>query len=507
MRRDDARALPALAFCLAALLVGLERVPALTMDEAWIGSFAGQLRAHGAYTLHQMNRYTGPLYAWCAAASFGAFGVSVASLRLTGALCNAAALIGLWAHLRRRVSPEAGSAWAWLAAGSAYMLMKSRLAWEVYALEPVLLAGVLAVLARPQRRGSTAMLSALCWLGALNHFIFLCVPASLALMFGARAAWRGETAARPALRASAAALAAGLALALLKYPIADAQWSAHRFWLAGLLVAGPAAAAAAIARLPAAAWERTLAAAALPRVRRAAQLLLGASLLAFAVWHLAPLVEILAGPVVFMRVFSLTPPLIPSLLLLLWALFLCGVLAWQSVRAWHDERLAAHERTLLLWPAALAAVFIAFRHTSSLRYYCLPVWAAMAGLAAALPRLAGADKKAVRLCAAAAALGTQFVLWREIAAPADRRPLEFTVGWRRESSWDFARKDALFSAYDASHACVPPRDEPEMIAGPMFFHQWSRAVPCDQNLAFEVRRLPEARTPPFFHWSAVPRVW
>lgn len=496
MRRADAAALLLLALCAAALLWRLAAVPAMSLDEAWIGLFAERLRANGLYTPHQMNHYTGPVFAALAAAFFDARGFSLESLRLPGALLNAGALAGLWLHLRRRVSPEAGAAFLALCAGSAYLLMKSRLAWEVYALHPVLVWGVLAALARP---AATAPLVALTMLGVANHFIFLSVPASLVVLFAARCAWRGEEDARPLLRASAAALAAGAVLAAVKHPLTDESWAANRGLLGAALLLLPCAAAAAVGALPSA-WLD------LPfrRAPRALAWLLGASLLAFGGWHLRPMVQILAGPVVFQRLFSLAPPAPASWLLHGWGLALAALLAWSALRAWHDRRLSFHERTLRLWPAAFASVFIAFRHTSSLRYYSLPLLLWLPALASALAGLPRPDKRKAYACAAAVVLATQGLLWRELAAPGDRPPLEFRVGWRRENSKDFARKEELFAAYDRSRACSILHSERSFTAIPLYFHQRETGGSCDSRLGFDSDQCPECSAPPYYRWSVVP---
>lgn len=494
MKRTDAASLALLGLCLVSLLAGLSRVPALSLDEAWIGLMARRLLSSGAYTPHAMNHYTSSAYAWLVAAVFSFRGASLESLRLPGALLNAVALLGLWAHLRRRVSSEAAFSWALLCAGSAFFLMKSRFAWEVYALHPILILGTLAALARP---GGGPALVALTMLGALNHFIYLAVPASLVVLFGTRAAWRGEKEAEGRLKDSVSALAAGAALALVKHPLTDEAWLAHRAAAAAAMILVPVAAAAAARLIPVESLLR--------RGRRGLTIFFGLGLAAFAVWHLAPMVQILAGPVVFKRLFSYAPPLALSAPLLAWGAFLAGVLAWSAARAWHDESLGFHERTILLWPAAFAAIFILMRHTSSLRYYSLPALLGTLALAAALPRLAREDKRAVYRCALAAAFVTQALLLRELSTPGDRRPLDFRVGWRRENSKDFARKDALFSAFDASGACGISHPENSFVAVPLFFHRSAVPAPgCDSALAFDADQCPGCAAAPYYRWAAVP---
>lgn len=497
MKRIDAASAFILALCLAGILARLSIVPAMSLDEAWIGLLATRLRAIGAYTPHQMNQYTGPLYAWLVAACFSARDVTLESLRLPGALLNAAALAGLWLHLRRRVSPEAAATWVLLCAGSAYFLMKSRLAWEVYALHPILILGTLAVLARP---GGIAGLVALTLLGVQNHFIYLSIPASLVVLFGTRATWRGEKEAEGRLRDSVSALAAGTVLALVKFPLTDALWVAHRPPLLAALIILPVLAAAAVQRAPV---EILL----LPftRTRRELSVFFALTVTAFVVWHLIPLVQIFAGPVVFKRLFSYQLPGLLSVPLHAWGLFLALLLAWNSVRAWHDESLSFHERTLLLWPAAFAAVFILIRHTSSLRYYSLPALLGTLALSTALPRLALADKNRAYRCLIAAAFVTQIFLLREIGSPGDRRPLNFRVGWRKENSKDFSRKEALFAAFDGAGACGIAHAERSFTAIPLFFHRAGAAASsCNAALAFDSDQCPECAAAPYYRWSVVP---
>lgn len=494
-----------LALSAACVLAGLGRLPALSLDEAWTGLYAGRLAAQGFYTPHEMNTYTGPLYGLLLGKVLSAWGESVAVLRLPGALANALAfVIAAW-DLRRRAGPAATAWWSALAAASAYLLFKSRLAWDVYALQPLLLALTLTLLDRKVSWLQAALFAAVTLVGVSNHFIYLSVPVSLVVLFAVRAAWRGEEDLGPSLRLCLATLAAGAVVFLVKPHLSEAAWAAQKAWALPLFFALiPLAAAAAVAG----AWERPLIAAlARPASRRWGLRLLGLGLFAFCVWHLPPLWEILAGPVVWKRMISWDSPWWLDLPLHLWSLFLLAALGWSAVRAWHGHaQISARERTIALWPWAYMAAFSLFRNTSSLRYYSLVQFISLFALAAALARLPKPDRRPIALLAALALIAAQAVFWRELFDPRDRRPLQFRVGWRAENSWDFARKDALFAAFGASKACGIAHMERSFVPIPLAFHQ--RTLPredCDPGLVFDADYCRECATAPFQRWQVLKR--
>ena len=502
-RRADGLSVLLLAVSAAAVLTGLGRLPALTVDESWVGMFAALLRDRGLFTPHEMNTYTGPLYA-VLLSKFAAAAPGVGALRQFGACANFAAFLILAANLRRRLGAETSAWFSALLAGSAYLLLKSRLAWDVYALKPLLLALILAVLDEPVTAPRALLFCAAVLIGVQNHFIFLCVPVSLCVLYGARAAWLGETDARPWLRLSVSALLMGAVLFLVKPRLTEEAWAAQRLWALPLFFGlAPAAAAAAVLGPD---WGRPIENfldQAFVRVwgRRA----LAAGLLAFAACHLAPMWQLLSGPIVWRRLFSWIAPWWVRAPLGVWGAFLVCLLGWNAVRARHrPEGLSPHERTLALWPAAYAAVFILFRNTTSLRYYSALQLLCLAALAAALARLPRPDRKWAAALAAFAVLSTQAVFWRELATPGDRPPLSFKIGTHTESSRDFTRKEGLFAAFDASGACVVAHQERNFIAFPLNYHrQETGPLPCDQAKAFDADFCPDCAAPPYYRWAVI----
>ncbi len=499
MKRLDAATLGLLALCAAGLLSGLGRLPALTSDEAWVGLYAGRLAARGLFTPHEMNTYTGPLFGLAIGRVFAALGASVRSLRLFGAGANVLAFVLLAAHLRRRAGAAAAAWWALSLAASVYLLLKSRQAWECYALQPLLLALTFWVLDGPASSPRAFALAALCVVGASNHFIYLSIPLSLCVLYAVRAR-RGEPGAADWLRAAACALGAGAILFLVKPRLTDAAWNAQRVWAVPLFFALPFFSAAAYA---AGTWERPLLRLLPPR---AVARVVALGLIAFAVWHGVPLWQALSGPTVWKRTFSWNAPLILDVPLWLWGSSVLAVAAWRAARAWHGrEELTAAETTLALWPAAYAAIFILFRNTSSFRYYSLIQFLTLASAAAGLARLPRPDRRGAAALGVCAAIAAQAAFWRELRVPADRRPLRFKIGWHAENSLDFARKDALFAAFDASGACAIGRQQDSFVSIPLDFHHlMSDPRPCDPALTFTAVQCPDCAQAPFFRWSVGP---
>lgn len=499
-RRADALAVLLWALTAACVLTALSRLPALTSDEAWIGLYALRLKAQGLITPHEMNTYTGPLYGLLLAEVLAWRGVTEEALRLPGAVFNAAAFALLLLAVRRRAGSAAAAWGAAVLAASAYLQFKSRLAWEVYALQPLLLSATLLLLDGPATAPRALLFAALTLAGVQNHFIYLSVPASLAAMYGARVAWRGEEECRPWLRLSLGALAAGAVVFLIKPRLSEAAWPAQRAWAVPLFLA------LVPGTLVLGRWDRALTEALrTPFARRWGPRVAALGLLAFAVWHGVPLWLAFGDAVVWKRTLSWAAPWWLQLPLGLWSAGLLALAAWRAARAWHaHEPLEPAERTLALWPAFYAAFFILFRNTSSLRYYSPVHFLCLAALGPALARLPRPDRRWAAGAAAFAVLSAQTVFWRELAAPRDRRPLTFRIGWHAENSKDFARKDALFAALDASGACAVTRQERSFTAIPLNFHRAGHPAPsCDPAKGFEADQCPDRPEPPYFCWKTV----
>ncbi|MFA6092519.1 MAG: hypothetical protein WCU88_03550 [Elusimicrobiota bacterium] len=509
------------AGCALFALISFSRLadfPGLHGDEAWVGIYAKRLLAHGLVSPHEMNAYTGPLYGWLLARVFSWMRADVFALRLPGTLFNAAAVALMARHLWKSFGPSAALAWTGLLLASPLFLLKGRVAWEVYALQPLLLALLFPLLWRMLEDGRTSFLRAagflaLCQIGVLNHFIFISVPLSLGVAALMGVALLEEKRFAGLLSASAWAILQSAIVYLSKPRVSEAFWQEHRatllaaavflpFILAGIQQACGPMAEALIERARASATLRAKA------FFRAAVFLSAAVCAAF---HAPAMVAIGSGVAVLRRLSSWDPPLLLSVILYAWAAALLCVLFTASVRAACPSKADAdpavqgggvYARFLLLWPLAYAAVFMLLRMTSSIRYYILFSFIVLAASAVLLPRALHRRRwAALALCGGFLVCGFSV---RELFLGAERRPVRLRVGWRAENSWDFLPKQALLPEWRRSKACSA---EPTSFIGlPLAFlrNSETRTEDCDSSIEFSARYCEECVRAPYFTWEVRP---
>lgn len=476
-----------------------------------MGLFALRLRESGFYTPHGMNDYTGPLFGLLLAGTFDKIPAGVYALRLPGALCNAAAALLLAGHFARRLGFGAAFAWLYLAATSTMFLWESRVAWEVCAFQNLLLAVILTQcrLYIEERRfppWSVLLFLACLLAGTLNHFIFISVPLSLAALSTARLWLERDRESTGFWRACCAGLLLCAAAFAVKPRIGADFWRENAALLAAATALMPFLFTAAFLRIGGR-WDALIlnrferAALSAGRARRAAKGLWLLGLAAFALFHAAPLVQIGSNVALFKRMMSWSPPWALSLPLYLWAAVLLGIYLHGALGALRDALpLSAYARFLLLWPLAYAPVFLLFRHTSSIRYYIIPSFLLMAGTAAALARLSWVRSPRAWAPGLAVAALLNALFWSELSAPQDRPPLEFRVGWRKERSADFLRKEALFRLMEREGICRL-KNMDGFIDLPLHFHNSTRRPDCDPHKVLETRLCAECTEPPYFAWT------
>ncbi|MBI5629877.1 MAG: hypothetical protein HY921_03210 [Elusimicrobia bacterium] len=495
------------AYLAALMLWRLESFPGLHMDEAWIGILAANFLERGVYTLHGMNGYTGSLYAWILSKAFAGLGVSVFALRLPGAFLNAAAACILVAHLARRLGRAEAWAVVYLMANLGIFALKSRVAWEVYALQNFLLA-VLLVLLREfieEKRFSptaVALFLAAAALGVFNHFIFASVPLSLAVAASALAlegqGWK------LAVLCAIAAIASAFICAL-KPLISDPLWSAHRAGLAAALLATPLAAAILFQKFSLEMEDRIKRFTKTEhfQARRLALIkgILAIGLFCFTAWHLIPFIAIWSNTAIFKRLSSWEEPWLLAAASWAWAAGLLWLVVSGALGALDNgTESSPYRRFLQIWPLAYASLFILFRDTSSIRYYIIPSFLAMTGAAAAIPAfLKGRGR---RWLAPGLALGAAFqgLFWREIGSPHARPPLSFRLGWHGESSADFLPKDGVAEAMARDRVCRIAVDK-HPVDLPLFFLLKARRYECDESKTIAAGICPDCASPPYLRWK------
>lgn len=481
-RAWDAAALGVIVLMAVGLFVRLAVFPGLHGDEAWIGLFADRLAAQGLFTPHEMNTYTGPLFGELVRASFSFFGPGVWSLRLPGAALNVGAWLLFWGTVRRTGGPAAGAVWALFAAGSGIVFLKSRLAWDVYALQPLMLAATLRAAVWSLEGGgrpAALLLFASSLVGVQNHFIFMSAPLSLAAAAAALYARTGRREWLGLLQTALVNLLPCALLFLMKPLLTEAAWPALRWPLVAAFWAAPVAALALEGRRER--WRAPLAAAfsaAAARnagswVRKAFVVLLAG----FLWFHWVALIEIQSGSAVLQRLASWKLPLWAEVPMFVWAALILVQAALVGLRALEDggEGLAPPQVLLSVLPVVYAAVFIVFRNTSSVRYYAIISHLVLLAAASRWPwpQARGGAAAAVL----AGALAGHGLGWAALLAPGDRPPAIFRVGWHREKSFDFLDKTEFFSEVEAAGACAVDYNENQLDVL-LHFDRLARPRPC-----------------------------
>ncbi len=500
----------AFAYLLALLFHNLGSFPALHGDEAWTGLTALWIKDHGLTSIHGMNSHSGSVYPWLVSRAFMLLEPDGFSLRLSGAFLNALAALILGLHLGRKFGPASAVAWIYLLATSSLFVFKSRLAWEVYGLQNLLLAVILVSSRRmvEEKAFSTwnvlAFLASTC-LGVLNHFLFLSVPFSLAVALLAHLMLHRDWERLGYFRLSVLSLLMSVGLALLKISLTDARWQGHSAFFGALfLLAPPAFAAAFRFSGPLDSLIRRLLQDGFLAGPRSREALKGALLLGLAAYflaHFTPMLQIWSNVAVFKRLVSWDPPWLLSGALYSWAAFLLGAYFLHAGRSLEPESFAGlspHERLLLFWPLVYACLFILVTQTSSIRYYSLSSFLVMAALASRAPRILNLRRWALPLLLVALVLNVCF--WKELAWPRDRKPMIFRIGLREERSSDFLRKEALHEFMRREGICaLEPMNT--FIEGPLYFFLATRSYPCDQGKRISARYCWECGKPPYFAWK------
>ncbi len=498
------------AYLAALLFYRVAQFPGLHGDEAWIGMFSISTLGRGLFSIQEMNAYTGALFGWLLALVFKLIGPSFAALRLPGVILNTAAAILIGLHFYRRIGPAAALAWMYLLATSSMFLWHARVAWEVCALQPLLLSATLIMMDGFLTREDFSFRRVLIFLyvqmiGIHNHFIFLSVPVSLVVFSSLSVSLRGERKLLPLLRLSCIALLMGSVLFFVHPALTRERWTEHRLWIGPLLALLPLFFTwlyRRTARIDAALKRATrFFSKGVPRTAAAG--LTGLGLVAFAIWHGAPIVQIWSNVLIFKRICSWAPAWWLSIPLHVWAAFLLTLTVGLSVRSLKPDAyktLSPYERFLVFWPLAYCAFFIAFRHTSSVRYYIPASFILMTSAAYALSRAPILRRTAILVPMLGVAVVLNGLYWKEMSAPWTRHPFRFNIGWRLEVSSGFMPKTPIYEMMVREGVCRFDQKN-SFIDLPLFFYRATHQFPCDDRKTFHIRYCPECTRPPYFTWT------
>lgn len=185
----------ALTFAAALVSLWLDSVPGLHGDEAWVGTSAHDI-LNGGRPILGMNGYTGAIHQYLAAVFLRAFGLKVWALRGFGALSSLLSVGLYFACIKRLWNAQVAALSALLLTTMPFFVGFSRIANEVFMLNPLLaLSSAYLVLSAQSRSPRVRWLfffgsGVLIGVGIWTHLIFLSFAFALGTAALFRKRWR-----------------------------------------------------------------------------------------------------------------------------------------------------------------------------------------------------------------------------------------------------------------------------------------------------------------------------
>jgi hypothetical protein len=160
-------------------------LPGLHGDEAWMGLKAKEISDDGIMQLTGMNTYTGILQAWLPSVCFDWLGKGVWQLRMSGVLCNIAALMILIFTFRSFDQKRRALLFFMIMGQFVFLIISPRIAWEVNSFTFLLISLLIFAIHNIHLKNNNALSkgSATLYLivniiGTYNHIIFSCISIS-----------------------------------------------------------------------------------------------------------------------------------------------------------------------------------------------------------------------------------------------------------------------------------------------------------------------------------------
>jgi len=491
-------------------------------DEAWLGMRALEIGDRGFFSVNGMTAYTGALFPQIIAASFSTIEPGVFALRLPGAIFNWLAVAIVWATFRNR--GYAGFYSTLLFASSLLFLFYSRVAWEVSALQNLLLAlivwtlsemfPVAETLSAAENRGGHRLLFFLaCTLGAWNHFIFLAAT----LSFGIAATYialshPGKESARLFLLA---AFNAPLQCAVLigKPLLSEGAFSTHALpaILIGLAIVGATSDASIRAEKRALPWIMAF-------PTRSPEL--ADSLRNFLIYGTAAVFMLtlrydatsffgtVSGYIMMERVVSYVPsPVEATALYVRMAVVVAAyaLLVFRQLRRSEGRQHDALKCLLLLWPIGFLVVLQNAAPGLSDRYFIIPQFLLFCAIAVSIGDLGLGWRRVVQAVLVLGFVFTQTFLWREFAYAENRPPLDFRYGSYSETSRHFMKLDSV-EAFVRDAGFCQLKSKSFFIEEPLLFMRAVRPPSCWVTDTVHVDYCDSCRKPIAWFSVTVPRI-
>ena len=509
-------ALAILALLLVELLWRLSSFPGLHGDEAWVGLRALEIREKGFFSLHGMTAYTGALFPQVVALAFSVLKPDVLALRLPGVVFNWLALAILFVTFRKRGYTAFYA--MLLFASSLLFLFYSRVAWEVSALQNMLLALIVWTVseilpAGHSRRGHIVLFFLAFALGTWNHFIFLAAALSFAMATTFVAlSYPSKENARLFLL-GAFNLPVQFAVLIGMPPLSDGAFFSHA--LPALLAGFALVAVTSIAYIRA--ETRLLPWIAEFPVRRPG---LADPIHNFLVYGTAGAFLIVlpydgtsffgtvSGFIMMERVVSYVPsPLEAAGLQIRMAVLVAAfaLFVYRQTCPNAGERQDALKRILLLWPIAFLPVVQIATPGLSDRYFIIPQFLFFAAVALSIDDMPFRWRRFLQAVLALGFLYTQFFLWHEIARAENRPPLDYHYGFYNDTSRHFLKLDGLQAYVRGSGFCEADSNS-FFIDRPMHFLLAVHPPSCRGPHTVQIEYCDTCREPvPWFSVTSAPQ--
>ncbi|TYL89381.1 hypothetical protein FXB40_36400 [Bradyrhizobium rifense] len=481
------------AMVAAGLLVRLNSFPGLHGDEAWVGLRALEQQARGMFTLRGMNGYTGSLFPEIVSLVFSIIPASVGSLRLASAILNGLALgltaLAFWKR-------GAAALYFALAMGSSLLfLFYSRVAWEVNALQNLLLALVLLTLPHLLERGRSPhrwlfLLLLAFSLGCWSHAIFIAAALSFAAATLLVAlTWPGESSAKLLLIGQLNLLVQIVLCGRHFFGDGAFVTRALPAMLAGLGLI--ALATRAYVRVEGHLLPHTIRALTNRRVARVASIVI----VGFVVLSLAasPIGDVsffgtVSGMILLERVVSYLPSPIEMIALHLRMVLLLALFAAAALRSLRSKPSEPEQLMLPLFCLWTIAYFPALRLSIASvadRYYIIPQFLFFVSIALAIDGFRANWKMLAIALLLAGFVHAQVTMVREAFRDEDRPPFElFDYAGYTDTSRHFMRLDSLTNELKSRAACRVESSS-FFIAQPMRFLM-AVGQPCTGNAEVRV---------------------